>query len=45
MGSLRRTPLSIAVAAAVASTVPAVVMAQDSDETLQVFIVSATRRD
>lgn len=44
-GSLRRTPLSLAVAAAVASTAPGVVVAQDSAEDIEVFVVSATRRE
>jgi outer membrane receptor protein involved in Fe transport len=42
---LRRTPLAAAIAAAVATTAPTVVVAQPADETLEVFIVSATRRD
>jgi outer membrane receptor protein involved in Fe transport len=44
--SLRRTPLSAAVAAAIASAaLPVVVAAQDAEETIEVFVVSATRRD
>jgi outer membrane receptor protein involved in Fe transport len=44
-GSLRPTPLSAAIAAALASAaVPAIVAAQDPEETLEVFVVTATRR-
>jgi outer membrane receptor protein involved in Fe transport len=43
---LRRTPLAAAVAAALASAaVPTLVAAQDAAEEIEVFIVSATRRD
>ena len=48
VGSLRRTPLSAAVAAALASAaIPGIVAAQDppADGTVEVFIVSATRRN
>jgi outer membrane receptor protein involved in Fe transport len=43
---LRRTPLSAAIAGALASAaVPTIVAAQDAEEAIEVFIVSATRRD